>query len=57
LSIGAQNNDGTWCARVEGREGTFAISNSDLNTLKLPLAGETAGSLSPITTPVTSVAP
>src|SRR5499427_7391626 len=57
LSIGAQNNDGTWCARVEGREGTFAISNSELNTLKLPLAGETAGSLSPITTPVTRVAP
>src|ERR1043166_5447903 len=25
LTVGAQNNDGTWCARLEGREGTFAI--------------------------------
>ena len=57
LTVGAQNDDGTWCARLEGREGTFAISNPDLNTLKLPLAGQAAGSPSPITTPVTSVAP
>src|SRR5213596_3010596 len=35
LIIGAQNNDGTWCARADGNEGTFEISNSDLNTLKL----------------------
>jgi len=57
FTVGAQNDDGTWCARLEGREGTFAISNPDLNTLKLPLAGQAAGSPSPITTPVTSVAP
>lgn len=57
LTVGAQNDDGTWCARLEGREGTFAISNLDLNTLKLPLAGQAAGSPSPITTPVTSVTP
>jgi len=57
LTVGAQNDDGTWCARLEGREGTFAISNPDLNTLKLPLAGQAAGSPSPITTPVTSVTP
>src|SRR6059058_4480418 len=40
LTIGAQNNDGTWCARVDGSEGTFEISNSDLNTLKLPVASQ-----------------
>ena len=57
FTVGAQNDDGTWCARLEGREGTFAISNPDLNTLKLPLAGQAAGSPSPITTPVTSVTP
>ncbi len=57
LTVGAQNNDGTWCARLEGREGTFAISNPDLNTLKLPLVGQATGSPSPITTPATSVTP
>jgi hypothetical protein len=57
LTVGAQNDDGTWCTRLEGREGTFAISNPDLNTLKLPLAGQAAGSPSPRTTPVTSVTP
>jgi len=40
LTIGAQNGDGTSFARVEGREGTFAISNSDSNTLRLPLASQ-----------------
>ncbi|PYK74868.1 MAG: hypothetical protein DME39_05780, partial [Verrucomicrobia bacterium] len=57
LTIGAQNNDGTWCARVEGREGTFAISNSDLNTLRLPLEAQATASPPPTTTPVTNVAP
>ncbi len=57
LSIGAQNNDGTWCGRVDGREGIFAISNPDLNTLKLPLAGQATASPSTTMTPVTSVTP
>jgi Domain of unknown function (DUF4340) len=57
LSVGAQNNDGTWCARVDGREGSFAISNPDLNTLKLLLAIQAAASPSPTTTPITSVTP
>jgi hypothetical protein len=57
LIVGAQNDDGTWCTRLEGREGTFAINNPDLNTLKLPLAGQAARSPSPITTPLTSVTP
>jgi hypothetical protein len=52
LTIGAQNNDGTSCARVDEREGTFAISNSDLKTLKLPLASQATAShtLSPTVT-------
>jgi hypothetical protein len=57
LSIGAQNNDGTWCARVDGREGTFAISNPELDTLKLPLAGQATASPSLTTTPATSATP
>jgi uncharacterized protein DUF4340 len=55
LTIGAQNNDGTFCARVDGREGTFAISASDFNKLKMPLE-QTAASPSPATvsTPTTT---
>jgi hypothetical protein len=45
LSVGALNNDGTFCARVDGRDGTFTISGSDFNNLKLPL--ETQGTASP----------
>ena len=41
LTIGAQNNDGTFFARVDGRDATFTISASDFNNLKLPL--ETQG--------------
>ena len=55
LTIGAQNNDGTWCARVDGREGTFEISNPDLNNLKLPL--ETQAAASPSPSPAATVSP
>src|SRR5207247_4824283 len=54
LTIGAQNNDGTWCARVDGREDTFAISNSDLNTWRLPLEAQATASHPQPTTPVTN---
>src|SRR5205823_2415221 len=57
LTVGAQNNDGTWCTRVDGREGTFAISNADFSAVKLPLEAQTTASPSPTTTPVTSVTP
>jgi hypothetical protein len=40
LIIGARATDRTWCAHVDGREGTFLISNSDLNTLRLPLMAQ-----------------
>jgi len=40
LIVGAPVNDGTWCAHVDGREGTFVISNSDLNSLRLPVVAQ-----------------
>jgi len=57
LAVGSQNNDGTWCARVDGREGTFAISNADFSALKLPLEAQAAASPSPATTPIPSATP
>ena len=53
LIIGAPASDGTWCAHVDGREGTFVISNSDLNSLRLPLVAQP----SPIPSPAPSVTP
>ena len=50
LTVGAQNSDGTFCARVDGRDSTFAISGSDLSKLKLPLNTQgTTASPSPTT--------
>jgi hypothetical protein len=48
LTIGVQNNDGTFCARVDGHDEAFAISNADFNNLKLPL--ETQATSSPSAT-------
>jgi hypothetical protein len=53
LIIGAPASDGTWCAHVDGREGTFVISNSDLNSLRLPLVAQP----SPMPSPTLSVTP
>jgi hypothetical protein len=53
LTIGAPVNDGTWCAHVDGREGTFVISNSDLNSLRLPLVAQPL----PMPSPTPSVTP
>ena len=47
LTIGGGTGDGAWCARVDGREGTFAISSTDLTALKLPLVRQTTASPSP----------
>ena len=47
LIIGAPANDGTWCAHVDGREGTFAISDSDLNSLRLPVVSQPSTTPSP----------
>jgi hypothetical protein len=47
LTVGAQNNDGTLYARVDGRDGTFIVSGSDFNKLKLPLEMQSTASPSP----------
>src|SRR5262249_20939494 len=49
LTVGAQNNDGTFFAHVDGRDGTFAIRGSDFNNLKLPLEAQGTSSPSPTT--------
>jgi hypothetical protein len=53
LIIGAPANDGTWCAHVDGSEGTFAISDSDLNSLRLPVVAQP----SPMPSPAPNVTP
>ncbi len=57
LTVGAQNNDGTFCARMDGRDGTFTISGSDFNNLKLPLETQGTTSPSPTTAPSPSATP
>src|SRR5262245_210935 len=57
LTVGAQNNDGTFSAHVDGRDGTFTIRGSDLNNLKLPLAHQATASASPTTAPSSSATP
>jgi len=57
LIVGAQNNDGTFYARVNGRDGTFAISNSDFDNLKLPPETQASVSRSSITAPTPSPTP
>jgi len=52
LTVGSHMEDGMWCAHVDGREGTFVISNSDLNALKLPLVSQATASPSPTASPV-----
>jgi hypothetical protein len=37
LTIGGPTGDGMWFSKVDEREGTFVISNPDLDALKLPL--------------------
>ena len=37
LVVGAAVGDGGWFARTDEREGTFVLSNPDLNAFKLPL--------------------
>jgi hypothetical protein len=57
LTIGVQNNDGTLCAGVEGRDGTFTIRGSDFNNLQLPLEMQNTASPSPTMAPSPSATP
>ena len=50
LIIGAPANDGTWCAHVDGSEGTFVITNSVLNSMRLPLVAQPSQTPSPTPT-------
>jgi len=43
LFVGGAAGDGVWFARTDEREGTFVMSNSDFNALRLPLLGAPAG--------------
>jgi hypothetical protein len=52
LTVGSHTEDSMWCAHVDGREGTFVISNSDLNALKLPLVSQATASPNPTASPV-----
>ncbi len=47
LTVGDASGDGMWFAHVDEREGTFIISNPDLNALKLPLLSQPSPSPSP----------
>ncbi|HEV2047033.1 MAG TPA: DUF4340 domain-containing protein [Chthoniobacterales bacterium] len=47
LTVGGASGDGMWFAKVDEREGTFVVSNPDLNALKLPLVSQPSPSPSP----------
>ena len=57
LTVGAQNSDSSFCARVDGRDGTFTVRGSDFNNLKLPLETQATASPSPTTAPSPSATP
>jgi len=54
LVVGASAGEGMWFARVDEREGTFVLSNPDLNAFKLPLVATPKPSPSPSPTPAAS---
>jgi len=49
LVVGASAGEGMWFAKTDEREGTFVLSNPDLNAFKLPLAA--MPSPSPVASP------
>jgi uncharacterized protein DUF4340 len=65
LVVGAGAGEGMWFARSDEHEGTFVISNPDLNAFKLPLvatpspspAASASGAPLPSTSPATSASP
>ena len=53
LSLGSRSKEGMWHATVDGREGTFLISNPDYTAFKLPLSKAAPASPAPaISSPV-----
>src|SRR5256886_34788 len=60
LVVGASAGDGMWFARTDERDGTFVISNPDLNAFKLPLVASPSPSpaaTTPIASPTLSASP
>ena len=61
LTIGNPTNDQMWFAKIDGRDGTFVISQPDLNALRLPLTKAASpsptASLTPSPTSLVSPSP
>ncbi len=57
LALGASNGNSMWFAHVDGRDGTFLVSNPDMNAFRLPLTKLAPPSPSPSPTAETSAAP
>jgi hypothetical protein len=65
LVVGASAGEGIWFARTDEREGTFVLSNPDLNAFKLPLVAmpspspvaSSAGTPSASASPTVSASP
>lgn len=53
LVVGGSAGEGIWFARTDEREGTFIISNPDLNALRLPLVAAPAP-MTPAASPATA---
>ena len=52
LTIGHRTDDAMWFAKVDGRDGTFVVSDPDFGAFKLPLTKATAASPTPVATPI-----
>jgi hypothetical protein len=57
LAIGAATPNGMWFAKVDEREGSFVISNPDLNAFKLSLVGQEPPSPSLFPSPTLTATP
>ncbi|MDP9098038.1 MAG: DUF4340 domain-containing protein [Verrucomicrobiota bacterium] len=55
LIVGASAGEGMWFAKTDEREGTFVLSNPDLNAFKLPLVA--MPSPTPVATPAATGGP
>ena len=57
LVVGAAAGEGMWFAKTDEKEGTFVISNPDLNAFKLPLGATLSPSPSATTTATAAPSP
>jgi hypothetical protein len=60
LVVGASSGEGMWFGRADEREGTFVISNPDLNAFKLPLVAlpsPSPAATTPAASPTLSASP